>query len=42
MNQLDKPQVGKPAARGFWMQVLGWVLLVGSVGLVSCQAVFTI
>lgn len=39
MNQPDRP---RPLARGFWLKALGWVLLAGSVGLVSCQALFSI
>lgn len=42
MSQLDKPPIKKPAVRSFWLQLLGWVLLAGSVGLVSCQALFRI
>jgi hypothetical protein len=42
MSQLDKAKRGTPPARGFWSSVLGWVLLAGSVGLVSCQALFSL
>jgi len=42
MNQLDKTPVRRPVVRSFWLQLLGWVLLAGSAGLVSCQALFGI
>ena len=42
MSQLDRAKTRKPPARGFWLTVLGWALLAGSVGLVSCQALFTL
>jgi len=29
-------------ARGFWLKALGVILLMGSVGLVSCQALFSL
>lgn len=41
MSELDRPKTAKPRARGFWLMLLGWVLLAGSVGLVSCQSLFT-
>jgi hypothetical protein len=40
MDRLDKVRTAKPPDRGFWLKLLGWVLLAGSLGLVSCQALF--
>jgi hypothetical protein len=42
MSQSDKSLVKQRPARGFWLTLLGWVLLAGSVGLVSCQALFAV
>ncbi len=39
---MNRPDRQKPLARGFWLTALGWVLLAGSVGLVSCQALFNV
>ena len=40
MNRIDRIGTVKTRDRGFWLKLLGWVLLAGSVGLVSCQALF--
>ena len=42
VNLPDKSRAADIPARGFWLKALGWVLLVGSVGLVSCQALFSL
>ena len=38
MNASNNPDPNRPVKRSFWLKALGWVLLIGSVGLVSCQA----
>jgi hypothetical protein len=35
-------QTTPPAGGGFWLKALGAVLLAGSVGLVSCQALWSL
>ncbi len=40
MSPPTNPDQGRSTTRGFWFKALGWILLVGSVGLVSCQALF--
>jgi hypothetical protein len=41
MNANEHPPRTR-APSGFWLKVLGLVLLLGSVGLVSCQALFVL
>ena len=42
MNRTENSPSSRTPAGGFWLKALGWVLLVGSVGLVSCQALFSL
>jgi hypothetical protein len=42
MNRPDRLKSSEVAVRPFWLSLLGWVLLAGSVGLVSCQALFNV
>jgi hypothetical protein len=42
MNQYPEPRSDVPPPRSFWVKALGAVLLVSSVGLVSCQSLFAL
>jgi hypothetical protein len=42
MTESEKQQTGQPQVRNFWLRVLGWILMLGSVGVVSCQALFNL
>lgn len=42
MTEIEKPRTGKPPVRSFWLKALGWILMLGSVGVVSCQALFNL
>lgn len=43
MNDIENTRTGQPPpARGFWPKALGWILMVGTVGVVSCQALFNL
>jgi hypothetical protein len=40
MSKTVSARLARP--RGFWLKTLGVVLLFGTVGLVSCQALFVL
>lgn len=40
MNELTSTPETPPSRRGFGMRLLGWFLMTGSLGVVSCQSLF--
>ncbi len=40
MNELQPAADTSPSPRGLGLRILGWFLMTGSLGLVSCQSLF--